>query len=67
MQFFLLAAGHAAGLAVSTHRCETVWATGVLPAALIALSRLPVTIARQSAQLQIAGLPPHIVEAIGQG
>eukprot|EP00974_Lingulodinium_polyedra_P089581 8686029-Lingulodinium_polyedra.AAC.1 len=39
MQYFLLAVGHAAGLSVSTHRCERVVGTAIAPEVLAALRR----------------------------
>eukprot|EP00974_Lingulodinium_polyedra_P040796 3919470-Lingulodinium_polyedra.AAC.1 len=66
MQYFLLAAGHAAGLSVSTHRCERIVGTSVAPAALAALRRFPITTTWRGQEMVIEGLPPHVMDAIGR-
>eukprot|EP00974_Lingulodinium_polyedra_P013446 1301488-Lingulodinium_polyedra.AAC.1 len=48
MQFIVLAAGHAASLAVATHSCACVVVSRVAVQALEALGRCPVRIARAS-------------------
>eukprot|EP00974_Lingulodinium_polyedra_P079842 7731307-Lingulodinium_polyedra.AAC.1 len=66
MQYFLLAAGHAAGLSVATHSCEKVAVAGLACDARQALSRFPVTFERRGYETILSGLPPHVMDAIGR-
>eukprot|EP00974_Lingulodinium_polyedra_P075820 7343797-Lingulodinium_polyedra.AAC.1 len=66
MQYCLLAAGLAAGLAVATHTCVKMTATPISDPAREAFSRFPVSITRTGQETLIAGLPPHVMDAIGR-
>ena len=66
LHFFLLAAGHAAGLRIATHDCVQLTALEVDPLAVAALATLGVECQRRAGRVRFRGLPAHLVDKIGE-
>ena len=65
-QFFLLAAGSAAGLRIAAGTCAFIEARGIRPEVQRALQALPAKWSQEDGWTSIRGPPPHIVERVAR-
>eukprot|EP00974_Lingulodinium_polyedra_P129378 11209817-Lingulodinium_polyedra.AAC.1 len=65
LHYFLLFAGHAAGLCITTHRCATAHARAVHPSVGVLFDRFPVVRTRARGLWSCIGVPAHIFDFLG--
>ena len=65
-QYFLLAAGMAAGLRIAAHACVFLEAVWIHPAARRTLRTLPLQWIETPQGTRIKGLPPHLIDRIAR-
>ena len=65
-QFFLLAAGLAAGLRVAAHTCEALIVRNIAPGVARACRALPAQWTRDGSWTTIRGIPAHIIDKVAR-
>ena len=65
-QYFLLAAGQAAGLRIAAHTCESLIVRSIAPGVARACQTLPAQWTVQGCWTTIRGIPAHIIDRVAR-